>query len=110
MFHVLRSTPEEKLHFPDSMMPPSTLRPRPWMNAIPEAINEIRSGGMLATADFNAMQMASLATECAMRHLRGEPVPKDLELPVQIVDRANYAAWDLSYEKRPVVTLKELNA
>ncbi len=33
------------------------------VNAIPEAVAAIAAGRMLATADFNAMQMAALATE-----------------------------------------------
>lgn len=75
------------------------------VNAIPEAIAAIQSGRMLASADFNAMQMAYLATECAVRHLRGEPVPERIELPVQIVDRGNCSQWDLPYPQRPVITL-----
>jgi ribose transport system substrate-binding protein len=65
---------------------------------------------MLATADFNAMQMAALATECAIRHLRGERVPADIELPVAIVDRHNAEAWDRPYEQRPLATLDEVVA
>ncbi len=78
------------------------------VNAIPEAIEQIRSGGMLATADFNAMKMGYLATECAVRHLRGEPVPKHVRLPVHIVDRGNCQLWDLPYERRAITTLEEL--
>ena len=77
------------------------------VNAIPEAIAAIRRGEMLATADFNAMQMAALATECAIRHLRGERVPANIELPVAIVDRSNCSEWDLPYEQRPIPTLEE---
>jgi ribose transport system substrate-binding protein len=80
------------------------------VNAIPEAITAIAAGRMLATADFNAMQMASLATECAVRHLRGESVPLSIELPVQIVDRANCHLWDLPYEERPTLSLDQLKA
>lgn len=78
------------------------------VNAIPQAIEAIAAGRMLATADFNAMQMAYLAAECAARHLRGEVVPARIELPVQIVDRGNCAQWDLPYEQRPVITLAQL--
>jgi ribose transport system substrate-binding protein len=78
------------------------------VNAIPQAIEAIAAGRMLATADFNAMQMAYLATECAARHLRGEPVPERIELPVQIVDRSNCAQWNLPYGQRPVITLDQL--
>lgn len=78
------------------------------VNAIPQAIEAIASGRMLATADFNAMQMAFLAAECAVRHLRGEDVPAAVELPVQIVDRRNYHQWDQPYAQRPVITLEQL--
>lgn len=80
------------------------------VNAIPQAIDAIAAGRMLATADFNAMQMAYLAAECAARHLRGEVVPKTIELPVQIVDGSNCAQWNLPYEQRPVITLEELRS
>lgn len=80
------------------------------VNAIPQAIEAIAAGRMLATADFNAMQMAFLAAECAARHLRGEAVPARIELPVQIVDGSNYAQWNLPYEQRPVITLEQLRS
>ena len=78
------------------------------VNAIPEAIAAIASGRLLATADFNAMQMAYLAAECAVRHVRGERVPATIELPVQVVDRHNCQAWDLPSAQRPVITLEQL--
>lgn len=80
------------------------------VNAIPQAIDAIREGRMLATADFNAMQMAALATECALRHARGEAVPAEIELPVAIVDRRNCHLWDRPYEERPLATLDEVTA
>ena len=70
------------------------------VNAIPEAIDAIKSGAMLATADFNAMNMAWLAVHCAVRHLRGEPVPPEIVLPVRIVDGSNCGLWDRPYGQR----------
>lgn len=78
------------------------------VNAIPQAIAAIKRGDMLATADFNAMRMAFLATECAIRYLKGEQVPAQIELPVQIVDRNNCELWDIPFEKRVVPTLAEI--
>ena len=78
------------------------------VNAIPQAIEAIAAGRMLATADFNAMQIAYLAAECAVRHLRGEAVPARIELPVKIVDADNCQQWNLPYEERPVITLEQL--
>lgn len=80
------------------------------VNAIPEAIEAIAAGRMLATADFNAMQMAYLAAECAARHLRGQAVPERIELPVQIVDRRNCLQWHLPYAQRPVIRLAQLRS
>ena len=80
------------------------------VNAIPQAIRAIATGRMLATADFNAMQMAYLATECAVRHLRGEAPPANISLPVQIVHAGNGVLWDLPYEQRALVPLRDLKA
>ena len=78
------------------------------VNAIPEAIELIREGRMVATADFNAMLLCHLATECAIRHLRGEAVPADIELAAAVVDRSNYMHWDHPDWERPLPALKDL--
>ena len=70
------------------------------INAVPEAIEAIKAGKMIATADFNAMDMAAIATECAVRYLQGELVPTEIMLPVQVVHRGNCAAWDKPFEER----------
>jgi len=70
------------------------------INALPEAISAVRAGRLLATVDFDAMKMAHLATEALLRHLRGERVPRQIVLPVQIVDRSNFAAWDCPLSER----------
>ncbi|MDB5865425.1 MAG: hypothetical protein JWO70_3231 [Betaproteobacteria bacterium] len=70
------------------------------VNAIPDAITAIREGRLLATADFNAMKISEIATEAAIRHLRGEALPREIILPVDVVDRTNYAAWDKPFEQR----------
>ncbi len=77
------------------------------VNAIPEAIDAIGAGRMLATADFNAMGMCALATEAAFQHLRGKKVPAHIELPVSIVDRANASLWALPYEERSLPVWEE---
>jgi ribose transport system substrate-binding protein len=74
------------------------------INAIPEAVKAIRRGEMIATADFNAMNLAAIATECALRHLGGENVPRRVMLPVQIVDAGNALLWDAPFEDRPQIT------
>ena len=70
------------------------------VNALPEAIVSIKAGKLLATVDFDALKIACIATEAAVRHIRGEFVPKEIILPVQIVDRSNYQPWDRPLEQR----------
>ncbi len=70
------------------------------VNAIPDAIAAIKSGKLLATVDFDAMAISSIATEAAIRHLRGERVPAEIILPVTIVDATNYQPWDRPLEAR----------
>ena len=80
------------------------------VNAVPAAIDAIKAGTMLATASFDAMKMACLAAEAALRHLRGERVPREIMLPVEIVDRANCAAWDRAFEARDLPVWDEIVA
>ncbi|OWT67961.1 MULTISPECIES: sugar ABC transporter substrate-binding protein [unclassified Achromobacter] len=80
------------------------------VNAIPQAIVAIEQQILLATADYNAMVMGYLATECAARHLLGESMPPRIILPVEIVDAHNCKLWDLPYENRPVITYDDLPA
>ena len=70
------------------------------INAVPEAVAAVKQGTLLATVDFDAMKMACIATEAALRHLRGEQVPREIMLPVQIVERSNCDAWDRPVEAR----------
>jgi ribose transport system substrate-binding protein len=80
------------------------------VNAVPAAIDAIKVGAMLATASFDAMKMACLAAEAALRHLRGERVPREIILPVEIVDRTNYAAWDRPFEARDLPVWSDFSA
>ncbi len=70
------------------------------VNALPEAINAIKAGKLLATVDFDALKISCIATEAAIRHLRGESVPGEIILPASIVDRSNYQPWDKPLEQR----------
>ena len=71
------------------------------INAIPEAITAVKSGALLATANFNAMNLAALAVEALLRRLRGEAVPPQIMLPTTIVDAGNANDFDLPFEQRP---------
>jgi ribose transport system substrate-binding protein len=70
------------------------------VNALPAAIDALKRGTLLATVDFDAMKMACIATEAAIRHLRGERIPAEILLPVQVVDAANCGPWDRPLHER----------
>jgi ribose transport system substrate-binding protein len=70
------------------------------VNATPEGVEAIKEGSLLASASFDAMKMACLAVEAAVRVLAGKKVPAEVMLPVEVVDRANCSAWDLPYAER----------
>ena len=78
------------------------------VNAVPNAITAVKSGRLLATVDFDAMKISAIAAEAALRHLRGEAVPREIILPTQIVNRGNCDAWDVPLEQRQTPAWSEV--
>ena len=77
------------------------------INAMPQAITAIKASKMEATAAFDAMKMACIATYAATRILTGLPVPSVIELPVEIVNKNNCDLWDQEYDERPLPNWEE---
>ncbi len=86
----------------DAMRSAGRMIPIVGVNATPEGVQAIKAGDLLASASFDAMKIACLGVQAAIRVLSGEKVPAELLLPVEVVDRANCAAWDLPYAERPL--------
>ncbi|WP_420393719.1 sugar ABC transporter substrate-binding protein [Acuticoccus sp.] len=72
-------------------------------NVTPAGVALIRSGRMLASAAFDALSMGAVAAEGAVRHLRGEPVPRRVTLPAELVDPSNLDRWDRDYADRTTI-------
>lgn len=72
------------------------------IDAIPDGAAAIQSGNMLASADFSGHDQGYLAVTAAVKHLRGKYTPKELALPVVIVDKSNVKRWTVSLEDKPV--------
>jgi ABC-type sugar transport system substrate-binding protein len=72
------------------------------IDGIPDATAAIATGKMFATADFSGHDQAYLAVTAAVRHLRQLPVPKDVTLPVVIIDRSNVQTFMKTPEERAV--------
>jgi ABC-type sugar transport system substrate-binding protein len=86
----------------DAMRKAGRMSPIVGVNATPEGVEAIKSGDMLASASFDAMKIACVGVEAAIRLLCGEKVPAEILLPVEVVDRVNCSAWDLPYAQRPL--------
>ncbi len=78
------------------------------VNGLSEAIDNVEKGRMLATVDFSAFKIAKFAAEAALRHLRGEKVPREIDVPTALIERANIAQWKLPMEQRPCPPWDEL--
>jgi ribose transport system substrate-binding protein len=72
------------------------------IDAIPDGAAAIDKGRMLASADYSGHDQGYLAVTAAVKHLRGERVPKEIALPVVIVDKTNVKHWLVSVEEKPV--------
>ncbi len=72
------------------------------IDAIPDGAVAIAKGRLLASADYSGHDQGFLAVTAAVKHLRGERVPKEIALPVVIVDKTNVQAWLLPIEDKPV--------
>ncbi|MCD6041386.1 MAG: transporter sugar-binding protein [Burkholderiales bacterium] len=71
------------------------------IDAIPDGIAAIQGGKMQATADYSGHDQGYLATVAAIRHLRGEKFPKNIALPVVIVEKGNAQPWAMPVEEKP---------
>lgn len=69
-------------------------------NGTIEAAHAIGEGKLLATMDYNGFKMGCIAAMAAIRHLQGLPVPPEILLPVQAIERRNHAAWLVPIENR----------
>ena len=78
------------------------------INGILDAVKQVEIGGILATVDFNTFKMACLATQAALRHLKGETVPDKIILPTEIIDKTNYKAWLVPVAERPCPSWEEV--
>jgi ribose transport system substrate-binding protein len=72
------------------------------VDGIPDATAAIAAGRMFATVDFSGHDQAYLGVMAAVRHLKKQPVPKEIELPIVVVDKANVAQFQKTPEERAV--------
>lgn len=77
------------------------------VNGSKEAVDLIKAGRMLATAEFNGFVIGCLAVEAAARNLRKQSVPGELVLRPVVYDKANYQQYEPRAEMRECPGLDE---
>jgi ribose transport system substrate-binding protein len=80
------------------------------VNGLPEAIDNIERGTMQASVDFSAFNIAGIAAQAALRHLRGEAVPAAIMVPAALIDRTNFQRWKVPFALRPTPVWEEIVA
>ena len=78
------------------------------INGLPGAIERIEAGTMLASVDFSAFNIAAIAARAALRHLSGEPVPRQIMIPAALIDRTNHRAWQVPFAARPLAAWEDV--
>jgi ribose transport system substrate-binding protein len=80
------------------------------INGVPEAVEAVRDGSLLAIAEFNGFKIGCVATEIGLRAIRGEKTPKRLLIPGAIITKANFAEWLVPYDQRTCPTAESYPA
>jgi ribose transport system substrate-binding protein len=78
------------------------------INGLPGAIERIEQGAMLASVDFSAFNIATIAARAALRHLDGELVPAQIMIPAVLIDRTNFGAWQVPFAARPLMAWEDV--
>jgi ribose transport system substrate-binding protein len=78
------------------------------INGTKEAVDLIKAGKMLASGDYNGFVQGCLAMTVAVRHLRKQPVPKEVLLKPVVVDKTNYQPYETPVEQRSCPKLEDL--
>jgi len=78
------------------------------VNGLPAAIEHIEHGRMLASVDFSAFNIAAIAARAVLRHLEGKPVPQEIMVPAELIDRANCRRWKMPFAQRPCPAWDEI--
>jgi ribose transport system substrate-binding protein len=78
------------------------------INGLPAAIEHIERGTMVASADFSAFNIAAIAARAVLRHLAGQPVPEEIMVPAELIDRSNCQRWKVPFAERPCPAWEEI--
>jgi len=80
------------------------------INASKEVLDFIKSGDIIGSGDYNGFLQGCLGVEIAVRSLRKQPVPKEVNLKALVVDKTNYQPYETPMERRSCPALESVAA
>jgi ribose transport system substrate-binding protein len=80
------------------------------INASKEVLDFIKSGELLGSGDYNGFLQGCLGVEIAIRNLRQQTVPKEVNLKAVVVDKTNYQPYETPMERRSCPALENVAA
>jgi ribose transport system substrate-binding protein len=80
------------------------------INASKEVIDFVRSGDILGSGDYNGFVQGCLGVQIAIRNLRKQPTPKEVNLKAVVMDKTNYQDHETPIERRACPTLESVSA
>lgn len=78
------------------------------INGSKEAVDLIKEGKMHATGSSDPFMQGCLGLLTTVRSLRKMPVPKELMVPVVVIDSANFKQYDVPLESRSCPKLEDV--
>ena len=78
------------------------------INASKEVLDFIKSGDLLGSGDYNGFLQGCLGVEIAIRNLRRQPVPTEINLKAVVVDKTNYQPYEIPMERRSCPALENV--
>lgn len=70
-------------------------------NGLDDAVQRIEDGSMVASVEFSSFKLGCLAAQAAIRYIRGEAVPRTIQVPVLLIDQTNFQVWKTPLLQRP---------
>ena len=80
------------------------------INASREVLDLIKSGDLLGSGDYNGFIQGCLATEIAIRNLRQQAIPKEINLKAVVVDKTNFQGYETPMDRRACPALDSVAA
>lgn len=78
------------------------------INGTKEAVDAIKAGKLLSSGQADPFMQSCIGTIIAIRHLRKLPIREQILLKPSVIDKSNFAAFDMPVEARNCPTWDEI--